>query len=102
MGSFFVNFLQLALLANAGVFLACKLVKYPIPDQRKAIAATAFALIYSLPLPIGPLIHLASPVALWMLLKDPEVDTKNRLPVFLLTYLFAAILTVLLFHMTQG
>ena len=59
-------------------------------------------MLYSLPLPIGVLIHVLPPVALWMLLKDPEERAGNRLPVVLLTYLFTALATLMLFKITNG
>lgn len=102
MGASIGHFIQLLLLANLGVFLACRLLKYDIPDQRKVIAASAFALLYSLPLPIGVFIHVVPPIALWILLKDPDVGPVNRLPVFLLTYLFAALMTLMLFKLTRS
>ena len=90
------------MLANIGVFLACRIVKYELPDQRKVIAATAFAVLYSLPLPIGVFIHVVPPVALWLLLRDPDVEPAGRLQVFLLTYVFAALATLVLFQLTSG
>ena len=102
MGTSIAYFIQLLVLANVGIFLACRLVKYEIPDQRKAVAASAFAVLYSLPLPIGVFIHVVPPVALWVLLKDPDVEPVNRLPVILLTYLFTALMTLMLFQLTKG
>lgn len=98
MSTAITNFIQLLVLTSAGIFLACKIATYPIPDLRKVAAATAFALTYSLPL--GLIIHIAAPLALWYVLADPEVDKDNRLPVFLLTYLFTAMLTLLFYKLT--
>ncbi len=99
MGEIFANFVQLAVLTMASLFLACKLANYPIPDIRKVGAAGAFALVYNLPL--GMIIHIVAPLVLWFLLRDPEVDKTNRLPVFLLTYLFTAMLTLLFYKLTH-
>lgn len=94
-------FLQLALVANASLFLACRVLGYGLPVERKAIAATTFALLYSLPLPIGAAIHLLPPVALWFLLGHPDAPREDRTAVFLLTYLFAALATLVLFELTH-
>lgn len=99
MGNALANFVQLGVFATAGLFLACKVVPFPITHQRKVIAAVAFALVYSLPL--GILVHFLAPVAFWFLLEDPEAESRNRLPVILLTYLFTAILTLLFFYLTH-
>jgi len=99
MGTAIAHFIQLAVMTTASLFLACKIANYPIPDWRKVAAPAAFALVYSLPL--GLIIHIAAPLALWFVITDPDTDRGNRLPVFLLTYLFTAMLTLLFFSMTN-
>ena len=98
MGTAIYHMLQLAVLTTASVFIACKMVRYPIPEWKKYAAAGAFAVIYNLPL--GMLVHVLAPIALWYLLGDAEVESTNRLPVFLLTYFFAVLLTMLAYYLT--
>lgn len=99
MGNAVANFIQLGVFTTVSLFAACKIVGYAIPDWRKAASAGAFALVYSLPL--GLIIHIAAPVALWFAMTDPEAEKKNRLPVLLLTYLFTAMLTLLFYQLTH-
>lgn len=99
MGNAIANFIQLGVFTAASLFLACKMVGYAIPDWRKVASAGAFALVYTLPL--GLIIHIAAPVALWFAMTDPDVEKNNRLPVLLLTYLFTAMLTLLFFKLTH-
>lgn len=96
-----IHFLQLAVLANVGVYVACRWLRYDLPLERRVIAATAFALVYSLPLPLGMLIHLLAPALLWILLKDPDADPRNRWAVFLVSYLFTALATLAFYHMVN-
>ncbi len=94
------QFLQLAILANLGVYLGCRFVGYELETPRKIAAGTAFALAYSLPL--GMLVHLLAPLALWKLLEQPEGNQKGRGYVMLVTYGVAGLATVILFHLTHG
>ena len=94
------QFLQLAIFANLGVYLGCRFVGYDLETPRKIAAGTAFALVYSLPL--GFLVHVLSPLALWKLLEQPTGDQKGRGYVILMTYGVAGLATVLLFHLTRG
>ncbi|MEE4173017.1 MAG: hypothetical protein V2I57_02040 [Xanthomonadales bacterium] len=91
--------LQLALLSNLGVFLGCKIVGYELDPLRKFIAAMAFTVVYFLPL--GLLVHILAPLALWAALKQPEGAQHRRFWVVLITYGVAGLLTVALFHFTR-
>jgi hypothetical protein len=93
------QFIQLAILANLGVYVGCRFVGYELETPRKIAAGTAFALIYSLPL--GVLVHLLAPLALWKLLEQPMGDRKGRGYVMLLTYCVAGFATVFLFYLTH-
>ena len=101
MGAFLVNFVQLAILTLLGIHAACRLLKYPLGHDRQLIGAGAFAGLYSLPL--GPLVHVISPIALYFLLKEPEAqhEGKSPLPVVLLTYLFTGVATLILLKLTH-
>jgi hypothetical protein len=94
------QFLQLAILANLGVYLGCRFVRYELETPRQVAAGTAFALAYSLPL--GLLVHFLAPLALWKLLEQPTGDQKGRGYVMLMTYGVAGLATVILFHLTRG
>lgn len=94
------QFIQLAILANLGVYLGCRFLSYELETPRKLAAGTAFALVYSLPL--GFLVHALAPLALWKLLEQPVGDQKGRGYVMLVTYGVAGLATVFLFHLTQG
>lgn len=100
MSQWIIQFLQLGILANLGVFLGCKIAGYELETPRRVIAATAFALLYSLPL--GILVHFLSPLALWKLLERPGSDQRGRGTVIVMTYLVAGLATMLLFHLTRG
>ncbi len=77
------QFLQLAVLANLGVYLGCRFLGYELETPRQIAAGTAFALVYSLPL--GFLVHVLAPLALWKLLEQPTGDQKGRGYVMLVT-----------------
>jgi hypothetical protein len=94
------QFLQLTILANLGVYLGCRITGYKLETHRQLAAGTAFALAYSLPL--GFLVHLLAPGALWKLLEQPAGDQKGRGYVMLVTYGVAGLVTVVLFHLTRG
>ena len=100
MGGTLFQFVQLLILANAGVYLACRLLDHDLTRERKFVAGTAFALLYSLPLPF-PWIHVLPPLAMWWLLKDPEGESRHRGSVFVAAYFFTAVGTLVVYHLTH-
>lgn len=90
--------LELSLITYLGIWIACRVYAYEISVLRKGGAALLFGVLSVFQLPIPIIGFLVPFVALYVTLMDDtyDRDTVNR--VFVLTFAFAVLATVISYY----
>ena len=90
-------FLELGVIAFIGVHIGCRLMRHDISVLQQLLAAGSFALLYTVPLAIPVVRHLAPTLALYLVLLFRTEDRWRAARVLAVTWVVAFVATLLLY-----
>jgi len=93
--------LVLFVITFVGVILACRVFPYEITIVRKAGASMCFALLNGIPIPLPFLDIIVPALGLYMCLVDNYYDRSTVNKVFVFTFSFAIVSTVVLYSLSM-